>query len=583
MPRDQLRYGSFAATALLLAAAVDGVLAYPQMLLFGGTVVLPTVSVKIALLLVCLTGAAWLLVSKHRQDVASTSAAPQRASVGAGRVKLLASVLLVYLGIHATVFSQHPLLYTARGFNAYYFYLLLAPLLVMSGFRVRPKTVVITVLVSALPLLVLGFLQSALGAPLLPVTASDVSFETHAWKFYGAVRAFSLFSSPASFGAFLVFAALLCLALVRDTSSTGVFTHPRALRIVLLVLFALVLAGLLVTRTRAVWLHAAFSIATLLLWPRITRMPRLLSLLPVVAGVVVLAGIAAFLAAGGTSMAAAESLLQRFDGWWYAVSRWMSGDVGTALFGTGFFQHGTANGTGDLLIDSTFIGAGLQIGIVGLALLVLLQTAMWRALATAAARRSPLAIAAAAYCAPWTLLWLQGIAVVPFAIVFLLAILGGVVDQDTDTPGSVSLFTPGSERVLYLASLAFAALVVYGALHTPAAQSGGERWESRVRMKLLQAAQHRHHAWYGRWCDGVDSLVSFAGRADTGLDDAAAYLPLYGRAVPVDSIGRTPGSGRSYVVITTPDGARYQIRDPDGHGYIGSWTVPEEFDRASWR
>jgi hypothetical protein len=559
---------SVAFALLLLLAALDGVLPYAQMLLFRGAVPLRSGVVKAALLLVCLAAVA--MREGRRAADASGDAVMLRRSI-----TLVALLFALYLGVHAASLSRFPAGYTLLGFNSFYFHLLLAPLLLWSGLRIGEDSVVRAVALLLPGLLLLGAAQAVLGTPLLPVTSADGLFETNAWKFYGHVRAFSLFSSPAAFGGFLLFAALLMLAAAREAEG-----GRRAL---LIALAAAACGGLLLTRTRAVWLHAAVSVAAALLLPMLRKRRALLTVAPLLVGVLLLAGLALYQGAGAGHALSGESLLQRADTWWYAATRWLGADARTALFGSGYFQHGGINAAGDLKIDSTWLAAGLQTGVAGLFLLILLQCALWLLLVAKAAERGGIvATAAAVYWISWMALWTLGVATSPFALVFLLAVLA---PAGKEAGRGVALDRPrlrGPALALTLGALGFAALLGAAALHSPSASDGAARWESRLRMKMLRHAQHVYRGKRGRWCDGVDSLLAFSRAAAVPFGNGNRYLPLYDAELPLDSLRATPRSGRPYIVLASPDGARYQIRDPDGFGYISSWTAEDEFDRASW-
>lgn len=560
---------SVAFALLLLFAALDGVLPYAQMLLLGGAVPLRSGVVKGALLLVCLAAVA--MREGRRASDASGDAVMLRRSI-----TLVALLFALYLGVHAVSLSRFPAGYTLLGFNSFYFHLLLAPLLLWSGLRIGEDAVVRAFALLLPGLLLLGAAQAVLGAPLLPVTSADGLFQTNAWKFYGHVRAFSLFSSPSAFGGFLLFAVLLMLAASRE--ATG---GRRAL---LISLAAAACGGLLLTRTRAVWLHAAVSIAAMLLLPLLRRRRALLTVAPLFAGVLLVAGLALYQSAGAGHALSGESLLQRADTWWYAAMRWLGADVRAALFGSGYFQHGGVNAAGDLKIDSTWIAGGLQTGITGLLFLILLQCALWLLLvAKAAERGGVVATAAVTFWIPWMALWTLGVATVPFGLVFLLAVLATAPKPEAGQRVKVDLPRErGPALALTLGAMGFAALLAAAALHSPSASDGAARWESRLRMKMLRHAQHEYRTATGRYCDGLDSLLAFSRRAGIAYGAGAAYLPLYDGRVHPDSLRATPRSGRLYIVLASPDGARYQIRDPDGFGYISSWTAEDEFDRASW-
>jgi hypothetical protein len=554
---------------LLLLAMIDGALPYAQMLLFHGTVPLRSAAIKGAMFLVC-------VVAMTRRSVDRVEAGGASEPVLRLAVTSAALLFAAILAAQALLFSRFPAGYTLLGFNSFYAFLLIAPLALWSRLRIDETAVLRTVQWVLPPMLLLGAAQALLGAPLLPLASADAAFQTNAWKFYGHVRAFSLFSSPSSFGVFLVVAALLLLAAARESRG-----RRRAL---LALLASAACAGVLLTRTRAVWLHAAVSIAALLLLPVLRKRRAVLTMMPLFVGVLLLAALALYQGAGAGSVLSGESLLQRVDTWWYAASRWLGADMRTALFGSGYFQHGGLNATGDLKIDSTWIAAGLQTGITGLLLLILLQGLLWLLLvAKAMDRGGVVATAAVAFWIPWIALWTLGIATTPFALVFLLAVL--VPHRTEIAMSSTPVDRRWTRRVIVAIPLGvavFAALATVAALRSPSAIDGAARWESRVRMKMLRHAQQEYRTATGRYCDGVDSLLAFSYRARIVYGSGAAYLPLYEGRVHPDSLRVTPRSGRPYLVLASPDGARYQIRDPDGFGYVSSWTVEDEFDRASW-
>ena len=557
------------AALLLLLSMLDALLPDVQMLLLRGTMLVRPVAVKVAFALVC--GTELLLpVSKPVGDSVDAGF-PLRWSITAA-----AMLFAIFLALHAFVLSGFPAAYTLLGFNSFYFFLLIVPALLWSGLRINEDTVIHSVTWLLLPLLFIGVAQVFTGNPLLPVASSDGSFQIHSWKFYGHVRAFSLCASPSAYGTVLVFAVLLLLTAVRNVSG-----RRRALFYVLIVA---AVAGVLLTRTRAVWLHGALSVLVLQLLPWLRRRRTMLFSVPLLLGTLLVAGLAIYQGAGAGTVFSGESLLQRADTWWYAVQRWTGDGPGTLLFGTGFFQHGSLNIAGDLKIDSTWFAAGLQTGGTGLLLLLFLQTVLWLSLVGMMHERGrDTATAAVSFWAPWMVLWTLGIATTPFALVFLLAALTGRSDEETNgARDAIIVATPRETVVWTLGAAIFAAMLVFGTLSSPSALDGTARWESRVRMKMLRHAEHEYRAARGRWCDGIDSLLAFSHSARVVYGSGDQFIPLYGSSISADSLRCAPRSGRPYIVVASPDGAHYQIRDPDGFGYISSWTVEAEFDTPSW-
>ncbi len=131
--------------------------------------------------------------------------------------------------------------------------------------------------------------------------------------------------------------------------------------------------------------------------------------------------------------------------------------------------------------------------------------------------------------------------------------------------------------------------VLFRVINDPGQQLAYEenmKWESRARMSALRTAENEYYGMKQTYTSNIDSLIMFvkdsvdASRVDSLFTNTKLYLTKFS----FDSIRTTPKSGSPFVIAVddTSEVHRYRIEDPDGFGYIGSLTDPDEHNKASW-
>ena len=111
------------------------------------------------------------------------------------------------------------------------------------------------------------------------------------------------------------------------------------------------------------------------------------------------------------------------------------------------------------------------------------------------------------------------------------------------------------------------------------------RRESRARLMNIRAAQLMYITDFAKYAPSIDSLVAYVkGKMAAGTVPMDTFKPLAMSAFDPDSLLRTPGSQRSYIMtsVDTTVIKKYVVEDPDGHGTIGSLTDDSRVNKASW-
>jgi hypothetical protein len=110
------------------------------------------------------------------------------------------------------------------------------------------------------------------------------------------------------------------------------------------------------------------------------------------------------------------------------------------------------------------------------------------------------------------------------------------------------------------------------------------KWESRSRMSALRTAQIEYFGAKKTYAADLDSLLMFVQDSLPRQRVDSLFTKLYLTKFSFDSLMHAPKSLQPYVIAVddTSTVPRYSITDPDGYGYIGSLTNPDEHNKASW-
>ncbi len=110
------------------------------------------------------------------------------------------------------------------------------------------------------------------------------------------------------------------------------------------------------------------------------------------------------------------------------------------------------------------------------------------------------------------------------------------------------------------------------------------KWESRSRMSALRTAENEFFSAKMRYTADIDSLLTFVQDSIPQNRIDSLFTKLYMSGFSFDSLRFAPKSRQPYLLAVDDTSAvsRYSITDPDGFGYIGSLTNPDEHNKASW-
>gem|GEM_PF-1625614 len=412
--------------ALVLIAGtgllIEGAWFHWQMYVFDGQIKYPTILLKFLLLSAFTAGALFL---NH------TWVMPRK-------IALPWLVFIFYLVIHAlylSAFVRLPITTTLFGYNAYYFFLLILPVLFVLKDCMPGKWLLLWFLLLSLPLALLGLAQYITNHPIVPVQSNDDRFMVQSLWFFGQVRAVSLFPSPGTFGNIIALACALSTAWFLN----AITAKNRRTLLYVGVLILIMLLTAFTTLTRAVYLQAASVLGFCLLW-RWTTSPQRSTWLKLWPIFTAFFGFITALVAGGVlgrseGLLSVSSLQERLYQWRLFLDVWWSENSASPFFGLGYMPYkGFGNiASSDLKaqnLDNSFLAIGVHIGLIGLLLWLWL---MWQAwgyiLRSAMAAPTPWRLGLAAFWSTWALSGVFNVNLVVYPLILLFAIFSSTYEQ----------------------------------------------------------------------------------------------------------------------------------------------------------
>lgn len=371
-------------TACWLLSIVNCGLVQFQVWVLSGSALIPGLTAKISLLIPIVTTAMLAPCSRLHGSLR----------------RLYFPMLLSLIASFSIAHSRSELTFSQQvtAFFTNYFFLLLAPLCLLSKPFIDLRRIFRLLVIVWIPLTLLGIAQHFLADPIVPTESADGSLFITSWNFYGSIRAFSLFASGLDFSYFLAIMMPFFLAcfvtrrVIRNRilcgaaiGATALATYSTLTRNAYLFVLQSGLAAIFLVRSRPIGAAKWFSIP--------------------LAGafVAVLAIVVAPLMAGNVDrdILQSQSLTERLLHWADAAETWTGQGLSMFLFGDGQSQ-GVANP--EYIVDNTFLNFAVQSGLAGLLAATTYLYAIWMSLRKVVIQQpSPGAIAICAFFSTWML------------------------------------------------------------------------------------------------------------------------------------------------------------------------------------
>ena len=376
-------------TAVLLVLVVwtvDGLFLQTQMALLGSTP-LPNLVIKVVLAF------AILVVGFGRAISGRTTPVPRP-------IFLLWMAFAIYLMLETLLLVArfgYPADYVIFNYFAYYFPILLLPVMFYLRGILDESRIVHTLILFFIPLGLFGIAQNLSGSNLLPTESPNGYLQVMSSDFFGSVRAFSFFQSPSYFGHFTALVAGLGMALWIERT-------PRRKPALVLILLAL-LSGLS-TMTRATQIEIACAMFTAWMLYRRPHHRRLAAVLPIIYGfvglIVAFVGPLLFGGLSGDNILSNWSIFGRYVAWEHYGRIWLGNGLPNFLFGAGIAQNDRFRLGQDVLIDNSFLGVGVHIGVIGIAFWLAITWYLWNYMLQRSKERiSPVRAGAAGAWSVW--------------------------------------------------------------------------------------------------------------------------------------------------------------------------------------
>ncbi len=292
-------------------------------------------------------------------------------------ITMLAGSLLINDPIESTMTFYH-----------YFALLAFTPIVIIVS--VRQKNISNSILALSAALVPIGLAQGLTDAPLLPTGQVGDKFAVIAFVLFDHIRAFSLFSSSAAFGYFLVLVANICLYKVTSSrSATSILLYGLWL--------AAILSCIYFTRTRSVYLLVIISLTTTAFMMRNVVKPKRRFVFAQVLGFFLMAFVIGIAILRMDGDEAASTSIERYSNWAKIFSEYSGSPALSQLFGLALRQTDDLVYSESLLIDNSFVSAFAGFGLSGLFFFLLTFHKMGVALYERAERQPNLIPYAATY------------------------------------------------------------------------------------------------------------------------------------------------------------------------------------------
>jgi hypothetical protein len=398
---------SFAIFLAIMLLSVDALFLQAEMAALDSTP-LPSLVVKSVFTLLLLIGGISHMISGRKSGIPRP-------------IFILWLSFILYLMVETLVLVLrfgYPADYVLFSFNAYYFAILLVPFFFYRRHALDESILTSTLVVLFVPLALLGIAQTTSGSLILPTESPNQYLQVMSWGFAGAIRAFSLFSSPSTFGHFIALVGALALAYLLEKRGS-------ATRWSIVVLLALI-SGYC-TLTRATQIEIVCALLTVWMVYHRKKLGGLVTLCPILYGILGL--IVAFVlpiwlvGVSDSDLFSNLSIMQRYAQWASFGSLWLGGGPATFLFGAGLAQNDRFQAGADVVIDNSFLAVGVHIGFIGLVLWLAISWYIWAyMLEQAKEGLTPIRAASLGTWSVWMFTSMFGVnifSLLPFALVVL--------------------------------------------------------------------------------------------------------------------------------------------------------------------
>lgn len=349
---------------MILLSIINAALPQFEMLLFSGEVPVPSISIKLL-----------IIMGLFVYSIVHVESSVSKSSI------IILGFFLLYLLAESALFSltnRYSMTLIVFGYNTMYSMLIIAFLLTNIKPTIRSHTVSRIMLFVSVPLLLIGIAQSLANEPLLPLRSVDGYFQVLVWDYYGQVRAFSFFEAPAYYATFLIFFGAFVLANILSqrelkgkllyfilftiiSISEFLSLNRTAMFAYLFVMFTVVaIYKLRFRRNRLILIMGASFVLSISL---VFTVPLISNLFPFVF---------AF---------KDQSMFERYAEWQYWL-HFLFRQPERFLLGSGIFQNSLFRLTKGIIIDNMFLAILVQIGAIGLVFVLYIIYKLWSTLIT---------------------------------------------------------------------------------------------------------------------------------------------------------------------------------------------------------
>jgi hypothetical protein len=376
-----------AVLAIVPFILVDAALYQLQMFVTGGGTPITPAVLKIGLL--CAFVMAFLLRGKISNPPVI-------------KIAVVFCAYLVFAALHQYFNLGIDLIDILLGYNAYYLLTLICVMALSTPVNIQDRLLVAILIALSVICGALGIAQYLTNSPIVRTSSTDGYFKVLVWSSLGRVRVFSLFTAPASCGAFFGFIGSLAVAMCRRRSNMIIAIPLLGL--------SLFLSWASNARTTIVGTICALIASWIITFLSRKDRTKWLPVLWLMGGIII--ALYAYLQTGSGGLSTglitdASSFAERFARWSTIVDMFRSTSFINVLLGYGRVQGEKLDPTGTGGSDNLYLALILHIGVIGLSLMMLLLWSLWQTVRKEAEARTSYLVTAVA--AIYSTVFLTGI------------------------------------------------------------------------------------------------------------------------------------------------------------------------------